>query len=708
MDQMIQNWANRYYYTGMGLPAPATLPANGKYEEGFELNLKRPIAKLLGKETVENSEISSFLQIYQKLGVKSPFYMLAYFADNYNGGDWQSEVQSMLMRLEVVAGVVKDGKVMYIYRKDGKVVGTFPRTPHYICSTSMATQGEDIINTLLFKDGVTLTNEEINALKRLSRISVEYGSKIKDVTIEHYDGDRIVNAPINPLHPNFPPYEVRQLFKSLPEANAFPTKHEQAYQYASYASDIDVKVKEYLSRVGKLNTAAPEPEVKAEAMKEIQVTQEFAEKMQDALIGLPESNEVFNDVGEMLAHLVRTDYIGMGWSVCDAIRYYSLPDNDPYVPVDRYDFYEKKLTPANKKVLRQALQDVIKYVDNPQRPMTIEYLIEQLGNKETQIESQNTWDILHTCMVLLNVNNNRDVASLKGKEKNFDQQLQRQAVNFIKQGYDEQLTLKDAARGLIEPTMVNFSIEQLASMATALGCDTDVTLGDMQNGLSKHLDKTPEVHVSSLEDLLSSDILSQPEKERLQKLLTPINTMEDLQKSEIVDASVKSEVASNAKSTTMLTDMSKSLEGTELIKTELEKALEEAMQNYKKLLQAIPVESDSEPCRNIVEAFKRLEELKYTNNTIITSDDFAKETAITLLSDIRAGIKEAEKLPMLEMIQTKSAYIPVYYAFIRLVGCGTNDKESVLEYLTSNMEAAEKQSTKDIFNHGIEVLKTFM
>ena len=326
MEQMVQNWANRYYYTGMGLPAPATLPPNNKYEESFALNLSAPVAKLLKKDTVTLDEVAEFLRTYQQLGVKSPFYTLSYFADNYNGGDWESEIKAMLEKLNIVVAVVKDGKAMYVYMKDGKVVGTFPRTPHYICSKEMAAQGEDIINTLLFKDGATLTNDEIEALRRLSRISTEYASSIKSVPMEHYDGDRISSDPINPLHPNFPPYGVRQLFSNLPTANIFPTKHQQAWEYVKQSKDADESVKKYLERVEQLYDFSEVSKVSEQLtvqtpIGDVQVSQDFAQKMQDNLVGFPDSNEVFSDIGEMLSYLIREDYIKPGWSIKDTIHY---------------------------------------------------------------------------------------------------------------------------------------------------------------------------------------------------------------------------------------------------------------------------------------------------------------------------------------------------------------------------------------------------
>lgn len=692
MDQMILNWANRYYYTGMGLPAPAKVSENPKYEESFKMLLVKPIAKLLDKgDDLSKQEITDFLRQYQELGVKSPFYTLPYLAEEFSGGSWKAYVTEFVQNTNVCVGVVKDGKAMHVYADMKKALGVFPYAVHIIGSRDIAPQGSDVLNNSIFGIDAVISDELVAALKEICKISKKYEEAIlsRKIEIEHFDGGKISTEPIPVISPAFPPYEVRKLLLSLPEANAFSTKHEQAYQYASYSSDVSPQVKEYLARVEKLNVASTEHEAKEEESAEMQVTEEFAEKMQDALIGLPESNEVFNDVGEMLAHLVRTDYIGMRWSICDAIKYYSLPDNDPYVPVDRYDFDEKKLTLANKKVLRQALQDVLNYVDNPQRPMTVEHLIEQLNSKESKIESQNTWDILHACMVLLNVNNNRDVASLKGKEKSFDLQLQRQAVNFIKQGYDEKLTLGDAAKGLVKSVQTNTSIEQIASMAVALGCDADVTIGDMQNGLSKHFEKTATV--ASLEDLLSSNILPQKEKDRLQKLMdsekepVTINTLEDLQKSDVLSDGVK-----NA-----LTSMM------ELVKVLGAPDAKSAIFEVHDLMNSLKMhENVITDCNNITAPESSVSEA--------VSDDFARETAITLLSDIRAGIKEAEKLPILETLKAKSAYVPIYYTFVRLVGCGTNEIESVLQYLTREMEAAENQNTKDILNHGIEVLKTFM
>ena len=70
MEPMVLNWATRYYYTGMGLSAPANVGDNPKYEESFKTLLSDPICKLLGKDIISLSEITEFLQQYQAFGVK--------------------------------------------------------------------------------------------------------------------------------------------------------------------------------------------------------------------------------------------------------------------------------------------------------------------------------------------------------------------------------------------------------------------------------------------------------------------------------------------------------------------------------------------------------------------------------------------------------------------------------------------------------------
>lgn len=794
MEQMVQNWANRYYYTGMGLPAPATLPANNKYEEGFELNLSAPVAKLLKKDKVTLDEVAEFLRTYQQLGVKSPFYTLSYFADNYNGGDWESEVKAMLEKLNIVVAVVKDGKAMYVYMKDGKIVGTFPRTPHYICSKEMAAQGEDIINTLLFKDGATLTNEEIEALRRLSRISTEYASSIKDVPMEHQDGDRISGAPINPLHPGFPPYEVRQLFSNLPTANVFPTKHQQAWEYVKQSKDADPVAKKYLERLERLynipenTTVASEPLTVSTPIGDVQVSPDFAQKMQGSLVGFPDSNEVFSDIGEMLSYLIREDYIKPGWSIKDTIHYYSLPDADPYIPENRYDFDAGKVTLDNKWILYLALKDIMQRVENPQRPMTVEHLLNELDSDKDTIESQNTWDILHSCMILLNVNNNRDVASLKGKERSFDQQLQRQAMNFIKQGFDGALTLQEAAAGQTEHDASSMSIEKVVEAALASGMPRDLTLGDISNGLMTPMKK----HEVTLEAMLTSQYLSPQEKDRLsglldmKKKLDEIHTIDDLLESDVLpgdavssismsmaESDVEPEYITTGSVEDLIKDSRLAPEVQQLIgnmyqrdkhydtlmdsigidrTVEPNAAIDAAIVkvremhgicdaltevsadnvtqlidyehlpkdaramiekvyrtnlHYKQLLAAIPVGPKAEPCQDLEAALQRFREMSTSNNNS-PSGDFGKDAAIAMLSDIRDGLAETDKLPFAEAMAARGAYVPVYYAFVRLVGCSEKDLKDMIEYLTDQRDKATIQKTKDIFNHGIEVLSTYM
>lgn len=726
MEQMIQNWANRYYYTGMGLSAPATLPANNKYEESFKMNLSDPVTKLLKKETVSLNEVAEFLREYQKLGIKAPFYTLSYFADHYNGGDWQSEIKAMLGKMEVVVAVVKDGKAMHVYRIDGKIAGTFPRTPHYIGSTDMAAQGEDIINTLLFKDGATLSNDEIQALKRLARISNDYAASVKEVAIEHYDGDRISSDPISPLHPNFPPYEVRQLFNNLPTANPFSTRHEQAYDYAQHSKDVDPVAKKYLERVATVGTQTAKDILVSTPVGEVTVSQEFADKMQNGLVGFPDTNEVFSDVGEMLAHLVKTDYIGMDWSIRDAIKYYSLPDTDPFCPIDRYDFDASGITMNNKYVLYEALSDFMKHVDNPSRPMTVANLIEELNSDKDNVPAQNTWDILHACMVLLNVNNNRDVASLKGKEKTFDQQLQRQSANFIKQGFPAELTLQEAAQGYTQPQEKSISLEALAASAISAGCSMDTTVQDMQNGMTEHFKERPKVY-NSIQEIIDAGLLSaegeQQYKAEIANLNSKISQLEDsLLNLYFPDNS--DEQSKKADEYDKLTERLNQcttideVEACSLLPKEFRVAVGKLRSSHLDLkAKSVVLEEKGAKLDRIFEAAgcdTVMAVLDIINNPTPnveqapTANEFGQAAAEAMLRDIRQGIAQSESLPFKEAMQVRSAYVPVYYAFIRLVGCGSKDLKDMIEFLTAQHDKTDNQNTKDIFKHGIEVLNTFM
>ena len=129
--------------------------------------------------------------------------------------------------------------------------------------------------------------------------------------------------------------------------------------------------------------------------------------------------------------------------------------------------------------------------------------------------------------------------------------------------------------------------------------------------------------------------------------------------------------------------------------------------HYKQLLAAIPVGPKAEPCQDLEAALQRFREMS-TSNSNSPSGDFGKDAAIAMLSDIRDGLAETDKLPFAEAMAARGAYVPVYYAFVRLVGCSEKDLKDMIEYLTDQRDKATIQKTKDIFNHGIEVLSTYM
>ncbi len=739
MDQMIQTWAERYYYHGMGLSVP-THAQTTKYEESYQMNLINPIKKLLGASDVQSNDVTSFLRKYQVLGVKSPFYSLSYFADNYNGGDWESEVKAMISKLHVVIGLVKDGKAMYVYERDGKIVGTFPRTVHYIGETSLAAQGEDLINILLFKSPEIMTDAEVEALKRLVRIHLSYSEAVKPIPYEHYDGMRISTDPISPLEAAFPPEAVRKLFAALPTVNEFSTKHEQAWNYIKDREDADKTVKNYLSRIEKFQTV-PVVQEKNPALDGVEIPEGFAEKMKSNAFGLPSENQVFEGVGQMLVHLVQEDFFDPLWTIGDTVTYYNLPDEDNWTPLNRYEFGAGP-SDDNRYIVLQALKDLMKAVQNNKRPMTVSHLMSELEKSGEVIEPENTWDILHSCLVLLNVNNNRDVASLKGKERSFEQQLQRQAVNFIKQGFNASLTLQDAAQGLLEPNQRSYnSIEEAAMAAIDSGLSPNLTLQDIINGVTEHKDtrmaelgKTIGTAVHSFSDL-TSIVKSMREKSEMTDTLRNATSVAELMNSELVSDGVKEELLELQAMKEKLGSYN-SLEGladSGLLPLDWEHEL-----HRKEVLDMQEFRTPEELCssgmlydgvaakiRSLLESnvgeFDTVEQLLASedvspalkealrNNTKVSNyeNDFGYAVANTLLTDIREKLKESDSMGFNQAFQYKSQFIPLYYAFIRLTACRPTDREDIEKFLSDQIDKANNQLAKDIFTHGLKVLQDF-
>lgn len=524
MEPMIENWAKRYYYTGLHLAAPAQLPENPKYGESFKQLLSDPISKLLNESLVSTATISQFLQSYQQLGVKSPFYNLKYFADTYEGGDWMEHIQNAISSLDLVTAVVKDGKAFHTYAQKNRVVGTYPKTAHVLGPDTLCRPGEDIINILLFNTNPLITDIEVEALRRICKMSQDYEKVAAEhgIEMEHVRGGAFYIEKISPTSSFFPPYNVRKLFNSLPMHSDYLFKHEQAYNYITTASSalVEPGVKEYLEGALKA-TETP------------QATQEVNPKPEDhrdedgnqiplSQFTIPEDSVKFEDVGDLLSYLVSDGTLLENWSIADIIKWYNLPSSDPFYPRNTFQFDKNPVCKDNKAVLLEILGrlgEVIDLADT--KAMTIQHLIRELKEDKEGVSPQNPHELLKQMLVICASKGTRDVTSIKNNEREWGPQLVRQAQEAINKGYSGELTLQEAADGKSEHSS-EVSSDDLAMLAYKASLPDALTIGDLKNGI------TEPISIMSVGGLLGLPQVSDKVKNELFRLQGIANKLKSI------------------------------------------------------------------------------------------------------------------------------------------------------------------------------------
>lgn len=518
MEPMVLNWATRYYYTGMGLPAPANANENPRYEESFKTLLADPISKLLGKETTTaQQEITSFLQQYQALGIKSPFYTLPYLAEHFSeGGDWKKYVSDFIQKTSVCVGVVNGGKAMHVYSDGKKALGVFPYAVHILGSKDIANQGTDILNDLIFGADVMISDEYITALKEICKISKKYEEAVlnRKVEIEHFLNGQLSTEPIPVVSPAFPPYEVRKLFRNLPEVNLYDSKHMQAYMYASQTSQLAPGVFDYLKTVmNQVSVTESKPESKNPGMPNVDETPGAVscsdpDKLPDTgnLFAVPEEGVQFETLGDLLDYYVRDGYLDKSWTVGDTIYYFSLPDDDPYSPAPVYNFDTATTSQDNKNYLLKILEHMnLVNEETDTSVMTVNHLLTELRKEGSQIRKEDLHSLLKTLLRICAVKSTRDVMSIKKGETDFSYQVVRQAKAMSESGIPLDRTIGE----IIDGQERTPTADDLAALAYKLELPRDLTISDIMNGMTEHKDDTVSRLAQLPEDQLAK-VLSEP------------------------------------------------------------------------------------------------------------------------------------------------------------------------------------------------------
>lgn len=582
MEPMVLNWATRYYYTGMGLPAPANAAENPKYEESFKTLLSDPIVKLLGKETsLTQQEVTGFLQQYQALGVKSPFYTLPYLAENFTGGDWKSYVSDFIQKTVVCVGVVNGGKAMHVYASNKKALGVFPYAVHILGSKEIANQGTDILNDLIFGADATISDEYIDALKEICRISKKYEEAVlnRKVEIEHFIGGKLTAEPIPVVSPAFPPYEVRKLFRNLPEVNPYDSKHMQAYMYASQTSQLAPGVFEYLSKI--MNQVSV-TESKNPGMPNVEETPGVTtcsdpERLPDSgnLFAVPEEGVQFGTLGDLLDYYARDGYLDTSWSIGDTIYYFSLPDDDPYRPAPVYDFDASPMSQYNKDYLLKILEHMNLVNENVDTSvMTVNHLLAELRGEGTSVKKEDLNALLKNLLRVCAIKSTRDVMSVKKNETDFSYQAVRQAKAMSDFGIPLDRTIGE----IIDGQERTPTADDLAALAYKLELPRDLTISDIMNGLTEHKDDTVSRLAQMPEDQLAK-ALSEPFLEAVLPIVqhrhatvSQFSSLLELMTYRETQQSLKDEIASvtkERKKISSLSDLVASSDITEELRQEL-------------------------------------------------------------------------------------------------------------------------------------------
>lgn len=513
MEPMVLNWATRYYYTGMGLSAPANVGDNPKYEESFKTLLSDPICKLLGKDIISLSEITEFLQQYQALGVKAPFYTLPYIVKGFNGGDWKEYVSNFTQSKDICVGVVNGGKAMHVYTEGRKALGVFPYAVHVLGPKEMAAQGTDVLNDMIYGVDLSISDAYIAALKEICKISKKYEEAVlgRTVEVEHFMNGHLSSEPIPVISPAFPPYSVRKLFQYLPEVNPYDSKHMQAYMYATQASDVPPDALDYLRKI--MNQVSvtepvsktPEMPVAEETPGVTPVTDPERLPTSGNQFAVPEEGVQFETLGDLLDYYARDGYLDRNWTIEDTIYYFSLPDDDPYRPTPVYDFNESVTSQYNKDYLIKILEHmnlINEGVDTS--VMTVNHLLSELRSDKVSIGKEDVHALLRQLLRICAVKSTRDVMSIKKNETDFAAQAVRQAKAMQEYGIPDDRTIGEIVSGVEnQPTQ-----DDLAALAYKLDLPRDLTIADIMNGLDHH-EEAPVQKINTIDELLKSGVLSE-------------------------------------------------------------------------------------------------------------------------------------------------------------------------------------------------------